>query len=244
MPSISTLITLFLVALQAGGAARSPASTAVAQRRASSAPYTLELEVNPTATFPGLRRFGTIDVTVYPGGVRAESLILHMFSRTGSPEMTVLAPLSRLYAEVPVGEARNILLNFTNSDDEMMPGLGEFPIDSKVLVGKVRDIPAKRYRVVLGVDSWIDVWSTTVIPENPQFERLQSELVSAISRPAAILVRKIPGTSIYIELNTQNHRKVPFLRLKSLVRSNGGETEALQRGRFYARAPGIDFIWK
>lgn len=244
MPSISTLLTLFLVALQAGGAARSPASTVVAQRRASTAPYTLELEINPTATFPVLRKFGTIDVTVYPGGVRAESLILHAFSRTGSPQMTLLAPLSRLYTEVPVGEVRNILLKLTDSDDEMMPGLGEFPIDSKVLVGKVRDIPAKRYRILLGENSWIDVWSTMVIPENQQFERLQSELVSAISRPAAILVRKIPGTSIYIELNTQHYRKVPILRLKSLVRSNDGETEALQRGRFYARAPIVDLLWK
>lgn len=244
MPSISTLITLFLVALQAGGAARTPASTAIAQRPASTAPYTLELELNPTAAFPALRRFGTIDVTVYPGGVRAESLILDAFSRTGSPEMTILAPLSRLYTELPVGEARNILLTLTNSDDEMMPGLGEFPIDSKVLVGKVKDIPAKRYRILLGDNSWIDVWSTSVIPENKQFERLQSEVVSAISRPAANLVRKIPGTSIYIELNTQHYRKVPVLRLKALVRSNQGEAEALRRGRFYARAPMIDMLWK
>lgn len=244
MPSISTLITLFLVALQAGGAARTPASTAVAQRQASTAPYTLELELNPTAAFPVLRKFGTIDVSVYPGGVRAESLILHAFSRTGSPEMTLLAPLSRLYTEVPVGELRNIALTLTNSTDEMMPGLGEFPIDPKVLVGKVGVIPAKRYRILLGENSWIDVWSTSVIPENKQFERLQRELVSAISRPAAKLVNKIPGTSIYIELNTQHYRKVPVLRLKSLVRSKEGEAEALQRGRFWARAPIIDLLWK
>lgn len=244
MPSISTLMTLFLVALQAGGAARTPAGTAPARRQPAAAPYTLELEVNPTATFPALSKFGTIDVTLYPGGVRAESLILHAFSKTGSPEMTVLAPLSRLYTEVPIGQARNIFLNLTNSDDEIMPGLGEFPIDSKVLVGKVRDIPARRYRVLLGDNSWIDVWSTTVIPENPQFKRLQMELVSAISRPAAMLVRKIPGTSIYIELNTQHYKKVPILRLKSLVRSTDGQTEAFQRGRFYVRAPMVDMLWK
>ena len=243
MPSISTLMTLFLVALQAGGAARTPAGTPTA-RRQPAAPYTLELEVNPTATFPALKKFGTIDVTLYPGGVRAESLILHAFSKTGSPEMTVMAPLSRLYTEVPLAQARNLFLNLTNSDDEIMPGLGEFPIDSKVLIGKVRDIPARRYRVVLGDNSWVDVWTTTVIPDNPQFERLQMELVSAISRPAAMLVRKIPGTSIYIELNTQHYKKVPVLRLKSLTRSKQGETEALQRGRFYLRAPMVDMLWK
>ena len=88
------------------------------------------------------------------------------------------------------------------------------------------------------------MWTTTVIPDNPQFERLQMELVSAISRPAAMLVRKIPGTSIYIELNTQHYKKVPVLRLKSLTRSNEGETEALQRGRFYVRAPMVDMLWK
>lgn len=237
-------MTLLLVALQAGGAARTPASTALARRPAPTAPYRLELELNPTAAFPVLKKFGTIDVTVYPGGVRAESLILHAFSRTGSPEMTLLAPLSRLYTEVPVGELRNIALTLTSSTDEIMPGLGEFPIDSKVLIGKVGTIPAKRYRILLGDNSWIDVWSTSVIPENRQFERLQIEVVSAISRPAANLVRKIPGTSIYIEMNTQHYRKVPVLRLKSLVRSNAGEAEALQRGRFWARAPMIDLLWK
>jgi len=243
MPSLSTLMTLFFVALQAGGAARPPASTAVAHRPALTAPYTLEIELIPTSA-SYLERFGTIDVTVYPGGVRAESLILNLFSRTGSSQMTLLSPLSRLYAEVPVGEARNILLKLSDSEDEVVPGLAEFPIDSKVLIGKVGGVPAKRYRILLGEGSYVDVWSTTVIPENRQFKRLQTEVVSAISRPAANLVRKIPGTSIYIELNTEEHKKVPVLRLKSLVRSNEGESEALQRGRFYVKAPMVELLWK
>lgn len=243
MPNFSTLMTLFFVALQAGGAARPPASTAVAHRPALTAPYTLELEVIPTSS-SYLERFGTIDVTVYPGGVRAESLILNLFSRNGSSQVTLLSPISRLYTEVPVAETRNILLKLTNSQGEIVPGLAEFPIDSKVVVGKVRGVPAKRYRILMEAGSYLDVWSTTAIPENQQFKRLQTEVVSAFSRPAANLVRKIPGMSIYIELNTEEHEKVPVLRLRSLVRSNEGESEALQRGRFYIKAPMVDLLWK
>src|SRR5437773_7294617 len=65
-------------------------------------PYHLELEANPAAPFPFLGKFGTITLHVYPGGVRAETLLLNGFSRNGASTITVENPYTRMYTLEPI----------------------------------------------------------------------------------------------------------------------------------------------
>ncbi len=71
-------------------------------------PYHLELQSSPALVAPLLSRFGTIDLHVYSGGVRAESMWLDSFSRNGSPTVTLLNPVARMYAEAGVEDGLGI----------------------------------------------------------------------------------------------------------------------------------------
>ncbi|MGA7615073.1 MAG: hypothetical protein WBX15_07820 [Thermoanaerobaculia bacterium] len=210
---------------------------------ASAAGYRLDLELDPAAPFPFLSRFGTVELKVYPNGIYAETLLFHAFTRNGTKSVRIESGLTRGYAEVSVAELRSVILRLSGSKGEVMPGLREFPIDPHVLRGNVNGIAASRYRVVLGT-SWIDVWTTQVIPENPQLRVLATELVSTISRPAAGVVRKIPGTPVLIEMHTRRFPKLQLLRATKLVPSSAGEESALTPGTFYVRAPIVDLLFR
>ena len=69
--------------------------SALALPALASTPYHLELEANPAAPFPWLGKFGSIELHVYRGGVRAEALWLNGMSRNGAPSVTVANPLGR-----------------------------------------------------------------------------------------------------------------------------------------------------
>lgn len=198
--------------------------------------YRLDLVANPTAPFPFLKKFGSIDISLYPGGVAAESLFLRGFSRNGEPTVTIVNPLGRMYAPVPLGKVREMFVSLSGRKGEIMPGLGDFPV-MKIGNGKVRGVPATRYRVQLGPASSMDVWTTTVIPRHAQFEAVYLQAVDAVSHAAVRTVRKIPGTPIYIELNTQNHRKLALLTVKEMKATSDGAEDALKVGSFYMKAP-------
>lgn len=199
--------------------------------------YRLDLKVSPTAPFPFLKRFGDIDVSVFPKGVRAESSVVDAISRTGSSSVTVTHPVARLYADVPVQDVRGVLVRLGGGKGELFPGLQEFPIEPNAVAGKVRGVNATRYRIVLGKNSWIDVWTTTTIPKNRQFDLLANQLVSAFSKSAAKTMSRIPGVPVFVEVNTSRFKKLVVLRMTQIQRSAQGESEALTVGSFYARAP-------
>ncbi|MHB0971271.1 MAG: hypothetical protein ACYC7A_12920 [Thermoanaerobaculia bacterium] len=236
MNSHSLRNLLFASALLAATAPLSAATAPSPQSRPAPS-YRLDLEVSPTAPFPFLKRFGDVDVSVFPKGVRAESSVVDAISRTGSSSVTVTHPVARLYAEVPVHEVRGILVHMGGGKSELFPGLPEFPIEPKAVAGKVRGVDATRYRVVLGKNAWIDIWTTTTIPKNRQFDLLANQLVSAFSKSAAKTMTRIPGVPVFVEVNTSRFKKLVLLRMTQLQRSAQGETEALTVGSFYARAP-------
>ena len=204
-------------------------------------PYKIELVAKPTAPFPFLKKFGDIEITLYPGGVAGESLFLRGFSRNGDQTVTVMNPLGRMYVPVALDKVRDMFLSRSGSKGEMMPGLPEFPV-SKIGAGSVKGVAATRYRVQLGPESSFDVWSTSVIPKNRQYELLYLRLVDAVSHSAVATMKRIPGTPIYIELNTQKYKKLPLLALKSMTRTNEGEKQALEVGSFYVKAPILEAL--
>lgn len=205
-------------------------------------PYHIELEANPAAAFPFLSKFGAVDIHVYSGGVSADSIWLDGFSRTGAKLVTILNPFGRMYAEVPISEISPLLAKLASDSDgkeRMAPG-----VISGTLKGKVRGIDATRYRIQYGPEAWIDVWTSTALPANPQFRSLAIEFVRGVAPATATLMNRIPGMPLYVELNFRRFKKVPMLRLKSVSPSNEGEADALEVGRIYFKAPFIDALWK
>jgi hypothetical protein len=202
--------------------------------------YHLELEANPAAPFPFLAKFGTVELHVFGGGVRADTIWLNAFSRNGANDVTVMNPIGRMYIDMPIPEIASMLTKLGGSRETVAYTV---PLSAPVR-GKVNGIDATRFRLVYGPEAWIDVWTTSVIPENAQFRRLFMEVVGAISPSAATAARNIPGTPIYVELNFSHYRKLPLVRLKSLTFDNDGESDALKVGVLYVKAPFSDAILK
>lgn len=211
---------------------------------AASPRYHLELEANPAAAFPYLSKFGTsVELHVYPSGVRAEALWLNSFSKTGAPAVTVANPLGRMYVDVPVGEIAPLLRKLAGAES----GVEKIAVPARgpVTKGKVGGIAATRHRLIYGADAWIDIWTTDAIPENPQMRRISEELVAGISPGTAKLARTIRGTPVHVELNFRRFRKVPLLKVKQLTFDVSAEDEkdALELGPIYVRAPLLEKLF-
>jgi len=207
-----------------------------------SAGYRLELEVNPVAMFPLLTKLGEVDLTVYPGGVHGQTFLLKGFSRNHTSAITVQNPLARTYSDISLADITAMLGKFGKSRS-WLANRKSFPLAPEILRGSVKGVPASRYRVMLAPEAWVDVWTTTVIPENPQFERIMTQVAASISPAVSAATKQIPGTVLYVELNTPTYPKVPVLRMKKLVRSSEGESDALQVGAFYFKKPFSDSMF-
>ncbi len=203
------------------------------------AAYHLQLEARPAAAFPWLAKFGTVDVHVYPGGVRAETLWLNGFSPNGSESITVENRIARLYGDVPIAKIAGILARIGTAGEDAIAA----PESHTILAGKVGGLDATRHRLSYGPNAYIDYWTTGAVPANPQFRRIVDELVAAISPATAAAARKISGTPIYVELNFRRFKKVALVRMKKLSRTSDGEHDALHVGSFYLKAPFADAIW-
>lgn len=202
--------------------------------------YHLELEAYPAAPFPYFRKFGTIDLHVYSGGVRAESFWLSGFSRNGMKTVTIMNPVARMYTDMPLSEITTIVSKASSTDPL---AAGTPPVEGP-MPGKVGALHASRYRLMYGPAAWIDIWTTTDVPENAQLRRIVDSLVRGISAPTANVTRTLPGTPVYVELNFSRFKKLPFLKLKKLTWNNAGETDALKVGSYYMKAPLIDAVWR
>ena len=117
------------------------------------------------------------------------------------------------------------------------------PVQGPV-TGKVGALRASRYRLIYGPGAWIDIWTTTDVPENAQLRAIVDSLVRGISPPTASVTHGLPGTPVYVELNFRRFKRVPFLKLKKLTWNNAGEADALKVGSYYMKAPLIDAVWR
>ena len=196
-------------------------------------PYHLTLEANPAAPFPFLGKFGTVTLHVYPGGVRAETLLLNGFSRNGASTITVENPFTRIVNNEPIAGISSTLQTLGRIDVPTSP----VPSRAPDVAGNVGGISATRCRLLYGPAAWIDVWTTSALPPNPQLRAIVDQFVSGIAPGTAAALRAIPGTPLYVELNFRRYHKLSLLRLKSVVMNSDGEEEALKVGRLYFPAP-------
>jgi hypothetical protein len=207
----------------------------------ASTPYHLSLQSSPAVVLPLLGKFGTIEIHVYDGGVRVESLALDSFSRNGSPTITLLNPIARLYTEVPVDEFPSVIERITGihrSAADNVPKLAA-PVG-----GKVNGLAARRYRLSWTATDWMDVWTTSAVPENPQLRKVIDAFVRHFAPNTAGPLARIPGNPVYVELNTVEHPKYPLLQMRSLRFDDGGEEKALHIGKWYFKAPLPDAIFR
>ena len=203
--------------------------------------YHLSLQSSPASVVPLLSRFGTIEIHVYTGGVRAESMLVDSFSRNGSPTITLLNPVARMYTEVAVDEFPNVIaeiIGFTSRPDTDVPRL------LPPMNGKVNGMAARRYRLQYDSDEWMDVWTTSTMPMNPQLRRVTEAFVRRFAPGTAAPLARIPGNPVYVELNTPEHPKFPLLQLESIEFTDSGESDALRVGKWYFKAPLIDAIFE
>jgi predicted alpha/beta hydrolase len=201
-------------------------------------PYHLELEASPAAVFPYLGRFGDVELHVYAGGVRVEALWLNGFSRNGASDVTVMNPLGRMYVDFPIRDIAPTLAKLAGKiERQSVPTLGP---STK---GTVSGIEATRHRLVYGEAAWVDVWTTTAVPENAQLRQLVNGLLQGISPGTARVASKLAGTPVYVELNFRRFRKVPLIKMKKLVFNAEDETDALTRGPIYMRASVLEKLF-
>jgi len=204
--------------------------------------YHLQLQANGAAPFPYLARFGTFNIDVYNGGLHVDTFWLNAFSRNDSNDITVLNPLARMYVDMPVRDIAAMLARLGGAGRK--DASRSVPPLAAPLEGKVKDVVATRYRMIYGPEAWIDIWTTTAIPENPQLRRLINEIVGSISPTTLATAKTIPGTPLYVELNFSHYKKLPILKLKSLTFDDAGESDALSVGSLYVKAPLADAILK
>jgi hypothetical protein len=202
-------------------------------------PYHLQLEANPAAPFPLLNKFGVVTLHVYPTGVRADSMWLNGFSRDGV-NVTVENPLARMYTEVPAAQFAATLERMAHAEVNE----GAAPPLAPPVAGKVGGMSAERHRLIYGPDAWIDVWTSRSVPENAQLKMLVDGFVRGVAPLTANVLRSIPGTPIYVEINFAHYKKMPIVWVKSFVANSAGEAEALHVGRFYFKVPLIDALLK
>ncbi|HKB79879.1 MAG TPA: hypothetical protein VKH35_09210 [Thermoanaerobaculia bacterium] len=203
--------------------------------------YHLELEANPAAPFPFLQRFGAVTLHVYPSGFRAETLWLDGFSRNGTSTVTVENPIGRIYADVPITGFGSMLRSMAGAEADTT---GVTPVLEPPVSGRVGGIAARRYRLRYGPEAWIDIWTTTIVPEATQLRAIVQEVVRGISPGTATVLRSVAGTPLYVELNFSHYHRLPLVTLKRFTLNNDGESQALQVGRFYFRAPFVDAVLK
>jgi hypothetical protein len=195
-------------------------------------PFHVQLESNAAASFPLMKRLGGVTIDLYPAGFRVKTVWLRGFSRNGTKNFTVENPVSRTYVVMPTSDAGSIVR-----------ALGGKPIRSsppgKIVVssGTVRGLAARRFRLVYEGSEYIDVWTTNALGATPEYRAFVEALVRSIAPASASMLKSIPGTPIYVELNVGEHRKLAVLRPRSVAFSRAGESDALRVSPFMFPAP-------
>ncbi len=236
--SLILLLLLSFTLVSSLMAAETKSRKTVAPADAPLSSYKLELEINALEALPFLKKFGKMNVVVYPGGVRARSILVDGFSTTGTDTITVENGVTRLYHVIPVSEFESLVRTAAGGGITLPADLEKtIHFEKLVRTGTVAGIPAVRHRAILGPDSWIDVWTTTRVPKNPQFTRLSQHFLKAVVPSVARLVDKLPGTPVYVELETERFHKLALLKATSLATSSVGETDDLKVAKYYVKAP-------
>lgn len=210
---------------------------------AASKDYRLVLWIQPVGDDALTQKLGKATLTVYPQGVKADSLWLDGFTRQGSSQLTLLKPIARLYAQVELSDFSDIIRRMAGSRDGLVGNIGTLRVGNPVN-GKINKRAAKRFRISIDQQQWVDVWTAADLPENKQLKKLTSEVLEAVSDQLPPVLDKIEGTPILVRLHTDEYRDVDVLGFRSIRSSSRGHADDLQVGRFFLRATFAEKLWE
>lgn len=196
------------------------------------AAFHLQLQSNAAESFPLMKRFGAITIDIYPRGFRAKSVWLRGFAINGQNAITIENPISRTYAKQPMSSIGD-MVRFIGGK----PVQAAAPVDVQITTGNVGKLPSRRYRLIYAKNEYVDVWTTNALGGAPAFRAAVDEVVRAIAPGSAAVLRRIPGTPVYVELNMGEHRKFAIVRTAGVFRSAAGEAEALRVSPWMFPAP-------
>jgi hypothetical protein len=191
-------------------------------------PYHLTLEANPASAFPFLGKFGSVDLHVYQGGVRADGALMNAFSKNGQNTVTVENSVTRTHSSVPLGEIASTIRSLGGDS-----GMKDTPILGATLAGRVGTLKATRHRLIYGPAAYIDIWTSTEIPYNAQLSRIVDQLLQALAPGTSPIAKTLPGTPLYVELNFRRFPKTTLLKLKAFSWGADDEADALAVGALY-----------
>lgn len=200
--------------------------------------YALHLEARPTAAFPFLDKLGRVEVQVYPQGVRADSLWLDGYMRTGSDSVRLENPSVRLYSDSSFASLSKIFASL-KPRDKQAPKLRKLQVVDTGRKGTIKKLPVRCYTIKIGKRIAVDVWSTTALARNTAWEKLQNEVLKAVSPELAQAAKRIPGTTMHVVLREKGEADATLLTTREVFLSSAGHEEALSTGRLFLRAPDI-----
>ena len=96
-----------------------------------------------------------------------------------------------MYTEVPVAQISTTLHKIATSGWKRAP-------PQRRSYGNVKGFPPAAI-ACLRTRSWIDVWTTDRIPENPQLRAIVNEFVRGISPATAASMNAIHGMPLYVD---------------------------------------------
>lgn len=233
LKSATTLLLTLLLVVPPVSAADSP----IRHER-----YALQLEARPSAVFPFLDKLGRVNLSVYPQGVRVDSLWLDGYLKSGSETVRIENPALRMYTDASYVTLRRLFRGLAPEEETMK--LGALPVVKTTRRGKIKNLSVTCYRIQLGKEAWIDVWSTDTLKKSQPYQELQTQVLMTISPDLARAAAKIPGTPLHVVLNTERYPETTLLSTRGAFRSSAGHEEALQTGRFFLRVPSIDPLVK
>jgi hypothetical protein len=205
---------------------------------AASQAFHLQLESNTASAFPLMKRFGTISIDVYPRGFRAKTIWLRGFAINGQNTITIENPVSRTYVKKPMSALGDVV-RFIHPE----PLDSGAPRSVQTIIGKVGRLPARRYRLVYGPNDYVDIWTSNSIGPAPALRAAIEEVVAAIAPGSRAILRTIPDTPVYVEMNMGEYRKLPVLTTRGVAFNSTGESEALRVSPWMFPAP-FDTIFK
>jgi hypothetical protein len=206
----------------------------VAAAAASASAATLtdyELVYRIESPYRGVAAAGKIELTVFPEGIRGDSLLFAGYARSGDDDLIIMNRVARIYSSLAI-ESVTRFLGRRLQPGEQVPA-GNYSLSASGEERMIAGLPSLHYRVHLGPESHLDIWITEALEESEVFRRLTDQVIGALAAPIAPMLSALPGMPVEVVLQT---RRFPHLELLSLQRVSYDSSRSgklLKVGRFY-----------
>jgi hypothetical protein len=194
-----------------------------------------ELVYRVESPFRSVNAAGKVELTVFPAGIRGDSLFFSGFARSGEDELVVMSRLTRMYGRIPVDTVTRVLEERLQPEEKLNAGAYSLSAsgDERIIAG----LPALHYRVHLGTGSHADIWITEALEESEQFRRVVNQIIGALAAPIAPMLHALPGMPLEVTLHTRRFPNLELLAVERMSLDGSRGQKLLRVGRFYLPAP-------